>query len=191
MSGSARVSDPEKPREKHGDVSDADSESSHIGDFEKQVDADPETNSSENVHVRDAVPMGDGQTAKAVEEVEEEDHVALPPKHQSHEEHETPQDVERAASTPDTQPPIHSVFSHRYKIFIVTLGARLSILDIGYLVLTLVNAAGVGSFFSPFTANIYFPALNALGQDLHVSSGLINLSLTTYMIFQGLAPTFM
>ena len=45
------------------------------------------------------------------------------------------------------------------------------------------------SFFSPLSANIYFPALTSLSRDLHVSNGLINVSLTTYMIFQGLAPT--
>ena len=45
------------------------------------------------------------------------------------------------------------------------------------------------SFFSPLSANIYFPALTSLSRDLHVSSALINVSLTTYMIFQGLAPT--
>lgn len=45
------------------------------------------------------------------------------------------------------------------------------------------------SFFSPLSANIYFPALNSLSRDLKVSNAMINLSLTTYMIFQGLAPT--
>src|SRR5688572_4117412 len=47
----------------------------------------------------------------------------------------------------------------------------------------------VASFISPVTANIYFPALNPIAEDLNVSIGLINLTLTTYMIFQGLAPT--
>lgn len=46
-----------------------------------------------------------------------------------------------------------------------------------------------GGFFSPLSANIYFPALNSLAADLKVSNELINLSLTSYMIFQGLAPT--
>ena len=47
----------------------------------------------------------------------------------------------------------------------------------------------VGSFISPVTANIYFPALNPIAEDLGVSIGLVNLTLTTYMIFQGLSPT--
>ncbi|KAI8959201.1 MFS general substrate transporter [Daldinia sp. FL1419] len=48
----------------------------------------------------------------------------------------------------------------------------------------------VSAFISPITANIYFPAIPALSHDLGVSIGQINLTLTTFMIFQGLAPTF-
>ena len=46
------------------------------------------------------------------------------------------------------------------------------------------------SFVSPFTQNVYFPALNPLAKDLHVSTSLINLTLTTYSILQGISPTF-
>ncbi|KAF7562483.1 hypothetical protein G7046_g1653 [Stylonectria norvegica] len=45
------------------------------------------------------------------------------------------------------------------------------------------------SFVSPLTANIYFPALNPIADDLGVSTSLINLTLTSYMVFQGLSPT--
>ncbi|KAK6953872.1 hypothetical protein Daesc_003834 [Daldinia eschscholtzii] len=48
----------------------------------------------------------------------------------------------------------------------------------------------ISAFISPITANIYFPAIPSLSRDLGVSVGQINLTLTTYMIFQGLAPTF-
>ncbi|TVY48708.1 Itaconate transport protein [Lachnellula occidentalis] len=54
-----------------------------------------------------------------------------------------------------------------------------------YIVLMVTWAA----FVSPTSANIYFPALNPLKEDLGVSTTLINLTLTSYMIFQGLAPT--
>jgi MFS family permease len=47
----------------------------------------------------------------------------------------------------------------------------------------------ISSFVSPMTANIYFPALNAIAGSLGVSINLINLTLTTYMILQGIAPT--
>ncbi|CAG8970808.1 hypothetical protein HYALB_00001595 [Hymenoscyphus albidus] len=54
-----------------------------------------------------------------------------------------------------------------------------------YIVLMVTWAA----FLSPTSANIYFPALNSLKVDLNVDTKLINLTLTFYMIFQGLAPT--
>ncbi|KAL2036526.1 hypothetical protein N7G274_010756 [Stereocaulon virgatum] len=79
-----------------------------------------------------------------------------------------PEDLEalhRASSEP-----AYSVFTSRQRQFIVFM----------------VACAG---FFSPLSANIYFPALNSLSADLKVSNKLINLSLTSYMIFQGLAPT--
>ncbi|KAM3082748.1 hypothetical protein ACMFMF_002401 [Clarireedia jacksonii] len=47
----------------------------------------------------------------------------------------------------------------------------------------------LAAFISPTSANIYFPALNPLAIELGVSNTLINLTLTSYMIFQGLAPT--
>ncbi|KUI68354.1 Quinidine resistance protein 2 [Cytospora mali] len=68
-------------------------------------------------------------------------------------------------------PPRYSAFTLWEKRFIV-LGASLS------------------AFFSPLTAQIYYPALNILQQDFHVSSSQINLTVTTYMIFQGITPMF-
>lgn len=47
----------------------------------------------------------------------------------------------------------------------------------------------ISSVVSPMTANVYYPALNAVASDLGVSISLINLTLTTYMVFQGLSPT--
>ena len=66
----------------------------------------------------------------------------------------------------------YSVFPKSTRIFIVTM-------------------ASICCFVSPLSANIYFPALNPLAADLHVSPSLINVSVTTFMIFQGLAPSFM
>lgn len=53
----------------------------------------------------------------------------------------------------------------------------------------IIAMAACSSFVSPMTANIYFPALNPIADDLGVSVNLINLTLTTYMIFQAIAPT--
>jgi MFS family permease len=49
--------------------------------------------------------------------------------------------------------------------------------------------AACAGFVSPMTANIYFPALNPIAADLGVPVRLINLTLTTYMVFQAIAPT--
>ncbi|KAF8863482.1 MFS general substrate transporter [Acephala macrosclerotiorum] len=48
----------------------------------------------------------------------------------------------------------------------------------------------MGAFFSPFTTQIYFPAITSIAKDLHVSNSKINLTMTTYMIFQAIAPAF-
>lgn len=44
--------------------------------------------------------------------------------------------------------------------------------------------------FSPLTANIYFPAIPTISQAFNKSTELINLTVTMYMIFQGVAPMF-
>lgn len=88
--------------------------------------------------------------------------------------------------------------------------------DVDYSVFTvnqrryIVFTASWAGFFSPVSSQIYFPALNTLAKDLHVSNSLINLTLTSYMvrlsmcighiyfigwltrmqIFQGLSPMF-
>ncbi|KAJ5176094.1 uncharacterized protein N7482_001971 [Penicillium canariense] len=68
--------------------------------------------------------------------------------------------------------------------------------DVDYSVFTIsqrryiVFMASWAGFFSPVSSQIYFPALNTLARDLHVSNSLINLTLTSYMIFQGLSPMF-
>jgi hypothetical protein len=52
-------------------------------------------------------------------------------------------------------------------------------------ILAMVTWAGL---FSPLTANIYFPALAELAADMGVSESRIDLTVTTYMIFQGISP---
>lgn len=69
------------------------------------------------------------------------------------------------------QPPVHSVFSRRIKIVIVTMTT-------------------LSSLFSPLSSFIYFPALNILALDFQRSIADMNLTVTTYQIFQGLAPMF-
>ena len=42
--------------------------------------------------------------------------------------------------------------------------------------------ASLAALFSPLSANIYFPALNTLSEDLHESVDKINLTITTYLV---------
>lgn len=78
--------------------------------------------------------------------------------------------LQRTATTASAADPPFSIFTLNQKRFIVFM-------------------ASWAGFFSTVSANIYFPALNPLARDLKVSNALINLTITTYMIFQGLAPS--
>jgi hypothetical protein len=53
----------------------------------------------------------------------------------------------------------------------------------------IILAAGIAAFFSPISAQIYFPALNTIAGDLKVSNTLINLTITTYMVSLSLSFT--
>jgi multidrug resistance protein len=54
------------------------------------------------------------------------------------------------------------------------------------MIIFLVAAAG---FFSPFSAFIYFPALDSIASTLHVSIQLMNLTVTMYLVVQGIVPS--
>ncbi|KAH8658214.1 major facilitator superfamily domain-containing protein [Xylariales sp. PMI_506] len=55
---------------------------------------------------------------------------------------------------------------------------------------SIVLAAALTAVFSSLTIQIYLPALNVLAHDFQVSDAQINLTVTTYMVFQGLVPMF-
>src|SRR5262249_3583551 len=67
--------------------------------------------------------------------------------------------AERTTTNASAGGPVYSVFTKNQKRFIVFM-------------------ASWAGFFSPVSGQIYFPALNPLATDLHVSSSLINLTLT-------------
>ncbi|KAI8093062.1 major facilitator superfamily domain-containing protein [Halteromyces radiatus] len=48
----------------------------------------------------------------------------------------------------------------------------------------------VASFFSPFSISSYFPAMILIEKDLHISSQQMYFTITVYMIFQAIAPSF-
>lgn len=54
----------------------------------------------------------------------------------------------------------------------------------------LVVLASTSAFMSPFAVNIYMPAVPDISHDLNIGSSQTLLSVTTYMIFQGLSPSF-
>ncbi|OCK75276.1 putative MFS transporter [Lepidopterella palustris CBS 459.81] len=83
----------------------------------------------------------------------------------------TPSDDPEALTT-TLSAPLHTVFTRPQRTFIAIM-------------ITL------GSFFSPLSGQIYFPAIPAIANDYHTTTGRINLTITTYMIMQGLAPTIM
>ncbi|CAD0086413.1 unnamed protein product [Aureobasidium vineae] len=52
----------------------------------------------------------------------------------------------------------------------------------------IVFTASLAGFFSPLSGSIYYPALNTIAEDLGITATKVNLTVTTYMIVQGLAP---
>ncbi|KAJ4385040.1 hypothetical protein N0V85_008307 [Neurospora sp. IMI 360204] len=55
----------------------------------------------------------------------------------------------------------------------------------------IIFGASISAFFSPLTAQIYLPALPTLADDFNVTATKANLTVTTYMIFQGITPMFL
>lgn len=83
----------------------------------------------------------------------------------------TPSDDPEALNETESAP-LHTSFTRSQVIFIVIM-------------ITL------GSFFSPLSGQIYFPAIPVIAKDYHTTTGRINLTITTYMILQGLAHMIM
>ncbi|KNZ75019.1 Quinidine resistance protein 2 [Termitomyces sp. J132] len=52
----------------------------------------------------------------------------------------------------------------------------------------IVSVVAFAGIFSPFTANIYLPALPTISKVFQKSVELINLTVTMYMVMQGIAP---
>jgi MFS family permease len=52
----------------------------------------------------------------------------------------------------------------------------------------IVLTASLAGFFSPLSSAIYYPATSTIAEDLGVTATKVNLTVTTYMIVQGLAP---
>ena len=80
--------------------------------------------------------------------------------------------MDEKQSTEETTPaPPHTIFTRHQK----------------WMILTVITIAAT---FSGISANIYFPAIPAIASDLSVSEEDVTLTVTTYMIFQGISPSF-
>ncbi|POS71729.1 major facilitator superfamily transporter [Diaporthe helianthi] len=49
---------------------------------------------------------------------------------------------------------------------------------------------GMAGLFSGLSSNIYFPSLDAISRDLNVSLEAVSLTITSYLIIQGISPLF-
>ena len=67
--------------------------------------------------------------------------------------------------------PPYSIFSHREKLVIACL-------------------ASISAVFSTISSFIYFPAITAISKSLHITVGMINLTVTSYFVVAGIAPAF-
>ena len=79
-------------------------------------------------------------------------------------------DVETATVQPASDPVPYSIYSKPQKALIVTI-------------------ISFAATFTAFASNIYFPAIPTIAKDLSVTPELLNLTVTSYMIFQALTPT--
>ncbi|KAK8112881.1 hypothetical protein PG984_013407 [Apiospora sp. TS-2023a] len=53
----------------------------------------------------------------------------------------------------------------------------------------IIAAASVIGLLSPLSSNLYTPAIPAVAKDLDVSTDAINLTITAYLVLQGISPT--
>lgn len=55
----------------------------------------------------------------------------------------------------------------------------------------LVIFVSLAASFSPLSSNIYFPAIDTISKDLGVNVTFIALTITVYMVVQGIAPSLL
>ncbi|KAK0988891.1 hypothetical protein LTR91_009413 [Friedmanniomyces endolithicus] len=135
-----------------------------------------------HVHIPTSSPEAHEPELEQLDEIEKSDHTKNSAASE-HSSHSTRTDHDRADNTNDVNPQdlesLQTVQTNSAPWSIFTPGQKRFI----------VLMVAVAGFFSPLSANIYFPALNTLSTDFHVTPAIMNLTLTSYMIFQGLAPT--
>jgi MFS family permease len=73
-------------------------------------------------------------------------------------------------STSETLPPPYSVFTR-------------------YQTVAIVSIAGLTGLLSPLSSTLYLPAIPTIALELGISVREVNFTITSYLIFQGIAPT--
>ncbi|KAH6972475.1 major facilitator superfamily transporter [Ilyonectria sp. MPI-CAGE-AT-0026] len=79
-------------------------------------------------------------------------------------------DSNTAEAVAEPEPPYH-IFSQKQKWFVIAI-------------------IGVAGLFSGLSSNIFFPSLDAIAKDLNVSLNMVSLTITSYLIIQGISPLF-
>lgn len=83
---------------------------------------------------------------------------------------ETKPTLQHTETTKSVPPPPYSIYSPSVKLALTAMATFTSI-------------------FSPLSSTIYYPALPTLASEFNVSTASINLTVTTFLILQGLAPS--
>ncbi|KFY14255.1 hypothetical protein V492_02740 [Pseudogymnoascus sp. VKM F-4246] len=88
--------------------------------------------------------------------------------------------VDVPTSEPPSETPVEPTdeYSRAYSVFTVTQKKMI------------VTTASLASLFSPMATAIYYPSLTTMAKDLHVSDAKINLTVTLFLVIQGIAPAF-
>ena len=86
--------------------------------------------------------------------------------------------VQRPTDEPKVEQPDRSGVLAKEDYSVFTVGQKRAI----------IFAGSFAAWFSPMTGSIYFPALDQIGADLGVSDSAMSITVTTYLILQGVAP---
>ena len=81
----------------------------------------------------------------------------------------------------------YSIFDRRQKVLIVLVvstAATCKYISVSYRIHRFDTFTVSG-----FASNIYFPAIPIIARDLNVSVEFVNLTITSYLVFQGIAPS--
>ncbi|PMD41029.1 MFS general substrate transporter [Hyaloscypha variabilis F] len=95
-----------------------------------------------------------------------------------------PSDVIQGQDDPPAEPPSEQEVQR-----VQSAGEDYSVLTVTQKRL-IVATASLASLFSPMATAIYYPSLDTISKDLNVSNTKINITITLFLVIQGIAPAF-